>query len=93
VQYTPEELGAVVDEDGNPVDVQPGPVVEMPQVRDEPAEQVDWVARARHMQTSQGVRDLWAKAKHEGTDEGTLDQIAAIGTDLKAREAEGGEQA
>lgn len=95
VQYTPEELGAVVDEDGNPVDVAPSrPPVHLEQVNPEPTEPTpaeDWVAKAEAMLSSEGVRTLWARAKHDGATDDELEKIAAYGKHLAEAEAKADE--
>ncbi|MGW7197253.1 recombinase RecT [Streptomyces chryseus] len=83
--YTPEELGAVVDQEGNAVDVEAGtPVPEtIPHtVQARPAEQapqVDDITLAQQATDAAAVRRLYDAAKDRGASAEHLAAIAAIG--------------
>lgn len=81
LHYTPEELGAYVDQDGNPVDapVQALRVAEVPQQR-------DFVAEATAATDIDAVRQIWQDAKHDGAPDEYLQQIADIGQQKLAEE-------
>lgn len=83
VHYTPEELGAVVDQEGNPVYVA-GEIQR--DTEEEPAAAPaapprDFLAEARQAGDAAAVRDVWEEAKTAGAPQHYLDQLAAIGRD------------
>lgn len=82
LHYTPEELGAYVDQDGNPVDapVQPLRAVE------ELAPPRDFLAEAQAAETADDVRTLWKEAGEAGAPADYLQQIAEIGQQKAAAE-------
>lgn len=92
VQYTTEELGVVVAEDGTV----PGGVVERA-VLAEPATgpSCDWLALASEAESADEVAGVWKSARGEGAPPEYLEQIAAIGRRLRAAEAfaDGGDEA
>jgi hypothetical protein len=71
--YTPEEVGANVDQDGNPVDA---PVQPLRAVQTEPAR--DFVAEARAAADAEQVRAIYREASGTAPRE-VLDLIAEIG--------------
>lgn len=76
VHYTPEELGAVVNEDGDPVaHATPAPPAE-------PESVPDYRAQAKAAETVEAVQDVWRKARAANH----LDQ--QMGDDLMARARE-----
>lgn len=89
MHYTPEELGANVGEDGEPMDaevqqlrrVQPGQTdpwsAPAPPAR-------DFVTEAREASDADEVRRIWQEAKAAGLDEKALGHIAAVGKSLTA---------
>ncbi|MFE9391630.1 hypothetical protein [Streptomyces sp. NPDC006784] len=93
MHYTPEELGAQVDAEGNPMDaevqqlrsVKPGE----PDQWQQPAPQQgepdrDYVAEARSAGEADAVRRIWQEAKAAGLDDVKLGHIAAVGKSLAA---------
>lgn len=99
VQYTPEELGASVNADGEPIDLgerptqQPAPKAE-PKPRKTGAEklaaalptpEVDWIAE---LEATGGdvdlIRGLWKRASETGAEAWVLDAIKQAGTDAAA---------
>ncbi|MEU1284964.1 hypothetical protein [Kitasatospora sp. NPDC005856] len=82
LHYTPEELGAYVDQDGNPVDAPVQPL------RAVPAEQVakprDFLHEAYKAADADTVRRLWQEAKADGRPGHYLESIAQVGRDLAA---------
>ncbi|QRX93395.1 hypothetical protein [Streptomyces noursei] len=86
IHYTPEELGAVVDQEGNPVylagEVQRDTGEQAPQAQAGPPR--DYLAEAEAAADADAVRSLWAEAKAAGAPEHYLDQLAAIGRDRAA---------
>jgi hypothetical protein len=77
--YTPEELGAVVDQDGNPVDAPVQPLRAV-QVQPEPtAEPRDFLHEAYQAATADEVRRIWQEAKAFGSYPAYLEQIAEVG--------------
>ena len=92
--YTPEELGAVVDQEGNPVTVeradappveQSVTVVQSTPNRPPQAEHRDYLAEAQAAKDAATVRTLWQEAKAAGAPTDYLDQLAAIGRQVAAR--------
>ncbi|MFF7146072.1 recombinase RecT [Streptomyces nodosus] len=92
--YTPEELGAVVDQEGNPVIVdradappvqQTATVVQSTPNPPPQAERRDYLAEAQAAADAATVRALWSEAKAAGAPTDYLDQIAAIGRQVAAR--------
>ncbi|MFG2913302.1 recombinase RecT [Kitasatospora sp. NPDC048298] len=72
--YTPEELGAYVDQEGNPVDAPVQPL------RAVPAEPVrDWLSEAEAAEDTAALRALWVEARNSGVVKDVLNQIAQIG--------------
>jgi len=86
IQYTTEELGILVTEDGTV----PGGEVEHATLAAAPPTAAgpsrDWLALAREAETADGVADAWRAARGEGAPPAYLGQIAAIGRRLRARE-------
>ncbi|MER5785779.1 hypothetical protein ABT104_29290 [Streptomyces mobaraensis] len=81
VHYTPEELGAVVDQEGNPVYLA-GEIQR--DTEEEPAPAApprDFLAEAQQAQDAAAVRMVWEEAKAAGAPAHFLDQLAAIGRD------------
>ncbi|MFB7910232.1 hypothetical protein ACFC1T_27740 [Kitasatospora sp. NPDC056076] len=74
--YTPEELGAYVDQDGNPVEA---PVQPLRAVQAEPVEQRDFLHEAYQATTADEVRRIWQEAKAFGSYDTYLEQIAEVG--------------
>ncbi|HET6633476.1 MAG TPA: hypothetical protein VFH77_00460 [Streptomyces sp.] len=93
MHYTPEELGANVDAEGNPVDatvqqlhrVQGGPQVDEWST---PAPQRDFVAEARAAGSVEKVREIWQEAKAAGLDDKQLGFISSVGKSLTAEPTE-----
>ncbi|MFF4403677.1 recombinase RecT [Streptomyces sp. NPDC001404] len=81
--YTPEELGAVVNEEGLPVDapVQPLRVIEHEVVKQSQiaAEGRDYLHEAREASDADAVRRIWLDARADGAIPEYLQQIAAVG--------------
>lgn len=97
--YTPEELGAVVDQDGNPVtgeraDTPPAErAATVVQPTPNPPRR-DYLAEAQAAEDATTVRALWTEAKQAGAPADYLDQLAAIGRQLAAEdEAQAAEDA
>jgi hypothetical protein len=81
--YTPEELGAYVDQDGNPVDA---PVQQLRVVQAEQASpQRDFLSEAKQATGAERVRQLWSEAKAAGAPEDCLAQIAEVGRQKAAQ--------
>ena len=80
VIYTPEELGAQVDGDGDPVDVTPQPTVSVVEVK--PAR--DWAAEAAACESVPALRVLYAEAKKAGVGADVLDRLKARSAELTA---------
>lgn len=81
--YTPEELGAVVDQEGNAVHVErvdAVPVDIVPTAAPAP-ERPDFLALAQDCADAAAVRSVWEQAKAAGAPQHYLDQLAAIGRD------------
>ncbi|MEV5509026.1 hypothetical protein [Streptomyces orinoci] len=83
IHYTPEELGAVVDQEGNPVYIA-GEIQQ--DTKEEPpasaaAPQRDFLAEARRASDAAAVRAVWEDAKGAGVPQHYLNQLAAIGRD------------
>ncbi len=77
LHYTPEELGAYVNQDGEPVEA---PVQSLRVVPAEPvAEQRDFLHEAYQAATADDVRRIWLEAKAFGSYEPYLKQIAEVG--------------
>lgn len=77
MHYTPEELGAQVDAEGNPVDA------EVQQLRPVAGGR-DFVAEARAAGTADVVRGIWQEARDAGETEERLGWIASVGKSLAA---------
>ena len=79
IHYTPEELGAVVDQEGNPVylagEIQRDTGEQSPQDVERP----DFLALAEDCADADGVRAVWAQAKAAGAPQEYLDHVAAVG--------------
>lgn len=97
IQYTPEELGAVVDQDGNPVQMTNPQTPPRRQRRQAakpdpaPARESsgrDWLAELDQCETAQQVRDLYTAANQAGelTDE-LKNDITAAGIALAQNES------
>jgi hypothetical protein len=80
---TPEELGAYVDQDGNPVDA---PVQQLRAV-DSGRRGRDFLYEAYKATDPDTVRRLWQEAKADGRPEDYLASIAEVGRDLAAEAA------
>ncbi|WKU45995.1 hypothetical protein Q3V23_19085 [Streptomyces sp. VNUA116] len=83
VHYTPEELGAVVDQEGNPIYVA-GEIQR--DTAEAPAAPVaapprDFLTEAEQAVDAAAVRQVWDQAKAVGAPQQFLDQLAAIGRD------------
>lgn len=77
LHYTPEELGAYVNQDGEPVEA---PVQPLRAVPAEPVvEQRDFLHEAHKAATAEEVRQIWQDAKAFGSYEAYLEQIAEVG--------------
>src|SRR5207342_2606352 len=80
--YTPEELGAYVDQEGNPIDapVQPLRVVSA----EEAGPRRDYLREAREAAEAAAVRQIWQAAGAAGAGPDYLEQIAAVGREKAA---------
>ncbi|MFF4672319.1 recombinase RecT [Streptomyces sp. NPDC001279] len=88
--YTPEELGEVVDQDGNPVvalDRADAPVQQTATVVQSTPNSPprDFLAEAQQAADAATVRVLWSEAKQSGAPADYLDQLAAVGREVAAR--------
>lgn len=83
--YTPEELGAYVDQEGNPIDapVQPLRVVSAEEV----GPRRDYLREAREAADAAAVRQIWQAAGAAGAGPDYLEQIAAVGREKAAAAA------
>lgn len=85
VHYTPEELGAVVDQEGNPVytgaDVQRDNGEQAPA-----APQRDYLAEAREAVAADHVVAIYRDAQAVGAPDDYLDQLRTVGAELRAAE-------
>jgi hypothetical protein len=96
MHYTPEELGANVDAEGNPVDAEVQQLHRVPAGQTDqwstpapaPAPARDFVTEAREAADADQVRQLYREAKAAGLDEKALGQIAAVGKSLTAEPTE-----
>jgi hypothetical protein len=81
LHYTPEELGAYVNQDGEPVDapVQPLRAVPAEQAAQTAAEPHDFLHEAYEAATAEDVRRIWTEAKAFGSYPEYLQQIAEVG--------------
>ncbi|MGD3112528.1 hypothetical protein [Streptomyces sp. YGL11-2] len=90
IHYTPEELGAVVDQEGNPVylagEIQRDTGEQAPRDVEGP----DFLALAEDCADADGVRAVWAQAKAAGAPQQYLDHVAAVGRNKPG--AKGAEQ-
>ncbi|MFE7115469.1 recombinase RecT [Streptomyces sp. NPDC057654] len=84
--YTPEELGAVVDQEGNEVHVErvDAPVRQQTTVAQPPAPEHDspprdFLAEAQQASDAAAVRQVWEQAKAADAPRNYLDQLTAIG--------------
>ncbi|MEU5716596.1 hypothetical protein AB0G71_12535 [Streptomyces sp. NPDC020403] len=94
LHYTPEELGAVVNQDGEPVEasvqqlrrVQPGEgdPWAAPQTA---AQGRDYLHEAHEAADAESVRRIWREAQADGAVPEYLEQIAAVGKDKAAAPA------
>nr|WP_237693456.1 recombinase RecT [Streptomyces sp. SID2888] len=100
--YTPEELGAVVDQEGNPVIVeradappvqQTATVVQSTPNPPPQAERRDYLAEAQAAEDAATVRALWQEAKAAGAPTEYLDQLTAIGRAMAEERAAEEQQA
>ncbi|MFD8611040.1 recombinase RecT [Streptomyces sp. NPDC059631] len=91
--YTPEELGAVVDQEGQPVTVERADAPPVEQVatvvQSTPngppqEERRDYLAEAQAAKDAATVRALWKEAQAAGAPTDYLDQLAAIGRQVPA---------
>lgn len=97
MHYTPEELGANVGENGEPVDaevqqlrrVQPGQDDQWSTAAPAPAQQParDFVTEAREASDADEVRRIWQDARAAGLPEKELGWIAGLGKSLLAEPA------
>jgi hypothetical protein len=84
VHYTPEELGAVVDEDENVIE---GTLVEASAAPAAPAVAVDWAGLAEAADGIDGVREVWSRAAQAGAlDEALRRQLNRIAANKRAAE-------
>ncbi|MEU1674069.1 hypothetical protein ABZ752_18875 [Streptomyces roseifaciens] len=83
VHYTPEELGAVVDQEGNPIYVAGEVQRDTGQEAQQPGADapLDFLAMAQDCADAAAVRAVWEQAKTAGAPQHYLDQLAAIGRD------------
>lgn len=80
--YTPEEIGANVDQDGMPVDA---PVQQLRVVQAEPAPpQREFLREAYDAPDAATVRQIWVDAKAFGSYPDYLEQIAQVGREKAA---------
>jgi hypothetical protein len=83
--YTPEEMGAVVDQDGNPVDAPVQPLravqVEQPPTAGQGR---DYLHEAREAADADAVRQIWLAARADGAVSEYLAQIAEVGKEKAA---------
>jgi hypothetical protein len=88
LHYTPEELGAYVDQDGVPVEapVQPLRVVQAEQVEPQ-AVQREFLREALDAPDAATVRQIWMDAGEFGSHPEYLEQIAAVGREKAAAES------
>lgn len=96
LHYTPEELGANVDADGEPVTaevqqlrrVQPGEADPWaaPAAPQTAAQSRDYLREARQAPDAATVRRIWQEAKADGAAPERLGQIAAVGKEKAAAE-------
>lgn len=95
LHYTPEELGAVVNQDGEPVEAQvqqlhrvkPGEPDEWATpARQTAAQGRDYLHQARESNDAAAVRQIWQAAKADGAVPEYLEQIAAVGKEKAAAE-------
>jgi hypothetical protein len=95
--YTPEEMGAVVDQDGNPVDAPVQQLRPVPQGEADPwaapaprpqtaAQGRDYLHEARKAADANTVRRIWQEAKADGAVPEYLAQIAGVGKEKAAAE-------
>ncbi|GGX49318.1 hypothetical protein [Streptomyces noursei] len=88
--YTPEELGAVVDQDGEPIDapVQPLRVVQHDVVRDPhtAAQGRDYLHEAHQAESADAVRAIYREAAAAGAIPDYLAQIVEVGRQKAAAE-------
>lgn len=96
--YTPEELGANVDQDGVPVDALVTPLRRVSSGEADPwtapapqpaVQQRDYLAEAQRADSAEAVRKIYRDAAADGYGPGTatLTEIAAIGKEKAAAEA------
>ncbi len=80
LHYTPEELGAYVNQDGEPVEAPVQPLRSVPVQQVEPTvEQRDFLHEACEAATAADVRRIWTDAKAFGSYPAYLEQIAEVG--------------
>jgi hypothetical protein len=92
--YTPEEVGAWVDQDGNPVEPPVAPVQQLRPVQDAPAEQQpqtagqgrDYLHEANEAADADAVRQIYREAAQDGAVPEYLAQIAEVGKQKAAAE-------
>ncbi|MFI6443787.1 hypothetical protein [Kitasatospora sp. NPDC050543] len=84
LHYTPEELGAYVNQDGEPVEA---PVQPLRVVQAEPVAQRDFLHEAHEAATAADVRRIWQEAGASGADREYLDRIAEVGREKAAEPA------
>lgn len=96
--YTPEELGAVVDQEGNVVRVDPDVRVERVDATPAPAAEPqpggastapDFIADAQKAATADAVLAVWQQAKAAGASEVYLNRIVAVGREKRTAEQGG----
>lgn len=95
LHYTPEELGAIVNQDGEPIEaevqqlrrVQPGEADQWTTPAPQTAAQGrDYLNEAQQAADAATVRQIWQAAKVDGAVPEYLDQIAAVGKAKAAAE-------
>lgn len=93
LHYTPEELGAIVNQDGEPVDAEVQQLRRVESGTADPwqtpapqqgAEERDFVTEAREATDAEKVRKIYREASAAGLDETRLGHIAAVGKSLAA---------
>lgn len=86
LHYTPEELGAIVDQDGNPVELPGQPVPAQQGGEQSTTEPRDFVADAKTAAGADGALRVYREAQTAGAPQEVLDEIATIGRAKRAAE-------
>ncbi|MFE7316436.1 hypothetical protein ACFU7T_25590 [Streptomyces sp. NPDC057555] len=79
IHYTPEELGAIVDQEGNPIYVAGEIQQDTGEQTPQDVERPDFLALAQDCPDADAVRAVWGQAKAAGAPADYLAQVAAIG--------------